>query len=135
MKYIVREDCLNKVNAVDYLWLIDEENMRLLFVSEYNIKEMKNIKQKRNGMIRKLANHNYDSTTGYMRDSLIMIHCMKGVDHLPNNKFWIDAIKNRIESYPFKHYIDSEEPIERLAKNMQQELKSEGNTEKLSGFY
>ncbi|HHD0847317.1 hypothetical protein [Staphylococcus capitis] len=133
MKYIVREDCLNNINAEKDIWLIDEENMRLVFISKYNIKEMKNIKQKRNGMIKKLANHNYDYSTGYMRDYLIMEHCMKGITQLPNNKFWIDSIKNGITRYPFKQYIFSEEPIEQLAKTLQKEIKKqEGNTEKLS---
>lgn len=37
MRYIIREDVLNKINNSHNLWIIDERNMRLIIVKDYEI--------------------------------------------------------------------------------------------------
>ncbi|HCW0036469.1 TPA: hypothetical protein OW056_002730 [Staphylococcus aureus] len=118
MRYIIREDVLNKINNAYNLWIIDEQNMRLIIVKDYEIKEMEHIKQKRNGMIQKLKNNSYSMETGYVRDSLIMEHCMNDI-YLPENKLWKDHIKDGIENYPFKEVVESDKPIDIVAKELQ----------------
>lgn len=119
MRYIIREDVLNKINNTYNLWVIDERNMRLIIVKNYEIQEMKHIKCKRNGMIQKLKNNSYSMKTGYIRDSLIMEHCMNDIKDMPENKFWIDYIKDGIKNYPFKEVVESDKSIDIVAKELQ----------------